>query len=238
MNPPDHPTLAPTPRTDAINTYIRTRNDYTKTDHEVWIEHSRTLERELADANAECDLHRNRLASILWSGAIDKQLCGDVQQWAADYTSELTLLRAEVREARRAWLGGDYDHLELIEAMEKFRNDRENEFDAAEAECVALRTEVERFKAALADPHALHAHCVRTLTDGQIAHLFGERMTEVANRADKAEAELATEKARLDYLAPRMEVPQISDALNGDYSRCFPIRDAIDLAMKNETKTT
>jgi hypothetical protein len=58
--------------------------------------------------------------------------------------TELVNLRAEVRQARRAWLGGDYDHLELIEAMEKFRNDRETEFDAAEAECIALRSRAEK----------------------------------------------------------------------------------------------
>ena len=58
--------------------------------------------------------------------------------------TELINLRAEVRQARRAWLGGDYDHLELIEAMEKFRNDRETEFDAAEAECIALRSRAEK----------------------------------------------------------------------------------------------
>jgi hypothetical protein len=54
------------------------------------------LSAELTAAKAECDLHRNRLASILWSGTIDKQLCGDVQKWADDYTAELTRLRAEV----------------------------------------------------------------------------------------------------------------------------------------------
>jgi hypothetical protein len=51
---------------------------------------------ELAAAKAECDLNRTRLASILWSGAIDKHTCGDVQKWTEDYTAELTRLRAEV----------------------------------------------------------------------------------------------------------------------------------------------
>jgi len=37
---------------------------------------------------------------------------------------------------------------------------------------------------------------LRTLTEGQIAHLFGERMTEIVNRAEKAEAE-CLEQARL-----------------------------------------
>jgi outer membrane murein-binding lipoprotein Lpp len=49
---------------------------------------------ELAAAKAECDLNRTRLASIFWSGAMDKFTGGDVQKWAADYTAELARLRA------------------------------------------------------------------------------------------------------------------------------------------------
>jgi len=40
-----------TPRTDMIDTYIRTRNDYTKTDHQVWREHAGILESKLAALN-------------------------------------------------------------------------------------------------------------------------------------------------------------------------------------------
>jgi chromosome segregation ATPase len=54
------------------------------------------LEIELADANAECDLNRTRLASLFWSGALDKYTGGDVQRWAEEYTSERARLRAEV----------------------------------------------------------------------------------------------------------------------------------------------
>jgi DNA repair exonuclease SbcCD ATPase subunit len=53
------------------------------------------------------------------------------------------------------------------------------------------QSRAEKAEAAFADPHTLHAHCLRTLTEGQIAHLFGERMTAIVNRAEKAEAELA-----------------------------------------------
>ena len=45
----------------------------------------------------------------------------------------------------------------------------------------------EKAEAALTDPQQLHAHCLRTLNEGQIAHLFGERMTEIVNRAEKSE---------------------------------------------------
>lgn len=53
------------------------------------------------------------------------------------------------------------------------------------------------------DPHRLHAHCVRHLTDLQVSHLFGERMTAVANDRDKLEAEnaeLLKDKERLDWI--------------------------------------
>ena len=60
----------------------------------------------------------------------------------------------------------------------------------------------ERAEAALADPQQLHAHCLRTLNEGQIAHLFGGRMTEIVNRA---EAELATERDAANSRADRAE---------------------------------
>jgi hypothetical protein len=56
----------------------------------------REAQRELTAAKAERDLAITRLASILWSGAIDNQLCGDVQKWNDDYTAERDRLRAEV----------------------------------------------------------------------------------------------------------------------------------------------
>ena len=49
------------------------------------------------------------------------------------------------------------------------------------------------------DPHRLHAHCVRHLTDAQVAHLFGERMTEVANDRDRLEAANVALKIALDH---------------------------------------
>ena len=43
--------MSDTPRTDAANTYIRTRRDFTITDHQVWQEHGEHLECELNEAN-------------------------------------------------------------------------------------------------------------------------------------------------------------------------------------------
>jgi hypothetical protein len=71
----------------------------------------------------------------------------------------------------------------------------------------------------------------------EIVHEFIKGQQARIHHCQDLEAELATERARLDYLALRMEVPQVADALNCDYSRCLPIRDAIDAAMKNKTPT-
>jgi hypothetical protein len=40
-----------TPRTDAVDAYIRTRREFSITDHQVWQEHGEHLERELNEAN-------------------------------------------------------------------------------------------------------------------------------------------------------------------------------------------
>jgi len=183
MNPPDQPT----PRTDAA--WAKTFEDelnifWSGNAANKMREECATLERELADAKAECDLHRNRLASILWSGAIDKQLCGDVQQWADDYIAELTRLRAEV----------------------------------------------ERLTKQIKDDNRSYG-CELRDANGTI----WQQATKDHARAEKAEAELITEQTRLDYLGLHMGTRMVAEALNCDYSKCFPIRDAIDLAMKNET---
>ena len=272
--------------------------------------------------NAAIDLYaKQRTDSFLKSGNV-----GIGVMWvnyAHELEHELTRLRADLAIAEN-WVEHHSTHAnDLI------------------GENTRLRAENERLTGWLEDPHALHAHCLRTLTEGQIAHLFGERMTAIVNRAEKAEAEverwktvaakmseerehnaneasrlraeverlhgccdelhyvidnagypsgkdynditaraeraeaaladwsvlkgwggtpeiihefikgqqnrihhcqdleaeLITERARLDYLGLHMGMPQVSEALNLPFSQCFPIRDAIDLAMKNESTT-
>jgi hypothetical protein len=85
--------------------------------------------------------------------------------------------------------------------------------------------------AELEDPQKLHAHCLRTLNEGQIAHLFGERMTEIINRAERAEAELATERARLDAGTILLTV-----AGERVWHCGVDLRAAIDAAMKEGAK--
>jgi hypothetical protein len=59
-----------------------------------------------------------------------------------------------------------------------------------------LRERVAGLEAAWCDPMVLHNHCVRNLTQAQVAHLFGERMTEIMNQLAAALAE-NQEQARL-----------------------------------------
>lgn len=58
---------------------------------------ARHLEEAFEDARRELETTNTRLASILWSGALDDKLCGDIQKWAKDYTAEMAGLRAELR---------------------------------------------------------------------------------------------------------------------------------------------
>lgn len=71
-------------------------------------------------------------------------------------------------------------------ALEAYKRDLAD----IKAERDQLRAECERLKAFVDTPHALHAHCLRTLTDLQIAHLFGEKHTENLNTLRARIAEL------------------------------------------------
>ena len=69
-----------------------------KNEREWWAQRTiEKLETELAAEKAECNLNRTRIASLFWSGALDKYTGGDVQRWAEEYTSERARLRAEVK---------------------------------------------------------------------------------------------------------------------------------------------
>ena len=141
--------------------------------------------------------------------------------------------RTDAYEYKAGWAAANYG--EPWKPMD-FARELERELTALTAERDQLRAEVERFKEWLADPHALHAHCLRTLTEGQIAHLFGERMTEIVNRVERAEAELATERARLDWLRDNVEEIYSKDQHGIVYLSGDNIRAAIDAGIKEGAK--
>lgn len=47
--------MTTTPRTASVASHLRTRSEFQKTDHQVWMEHSEKLELELADALKRID---------------------------------------------------------------------------------------------------------------------------------------------------------------------------------------
>ncbi len=127
-------------------------------------------------------------------------------------------------------------------------NKMRDECATLERELTRLRAEVERWQTVAAEMSQQREH-----NANEAARLRAEveRLTKACNqfsnseisqgswraRAEKAEAELITEQTRLDYLGLHMGTRMVAEALNCDYSKCFPIRDAIDLAMKNESNT-
>jgi hypothetical protein len=114
--------------------------------------------------------------------------------WLAELdaaVAERDSLRAEV-ERLTAKIGNQADRIRYLEGATNHATGTPLSKAIARAE---------KAEAAFADPHTLHAHCLRTLTEGQIAHLFGERMTAIVNRAEKAEAELAEAKVERETIA-------------------------------------
>jgi len=133
MNPPDKPCQA-TPAGDLRQQILDSR--VPKNEREWWA--SRTIEKletELAAAQSERDLAITRVASILWSGAIDKHTCGDVQKWTEDYTAELTRLRAELAVAEN-WVEHHSKHADdLIAENVRLRARAENAEDIIRSLC-------------------------------------------------------------------------------------------------------
>jgi hypothetical protein len=112
--------------------------------------------------------------------------------FARQLETELARLRAEVSEARRAWLGDDYGHLPLVEALEKFCSDSDAESDRADVlyqrSCEVehkLRAEVERLTKRIADDNKAYG-CELRDPNGTI----WEQAAKDHARAARAEAAL------------------------------------------------
>jgi hypothetical protein len=97
---------------------------------------------------------------------------------------ELTALRAEVYQARRAWLGDDYGHLPLIDALEKFRSDS----DAEENRSLVF------YQRACEVEHQLRAEVERWQT---VAATMSEEREHNANEASRLRAEVERLKEQL-----------------------------------------
>ena len=183
---------------------------------------ARTLETELAAAKAECDMHLTRLASIFWSGAIDKLTGGDIQKWAVDYTSELACLRAEVERLKTC---GIVELAAVNSSVLEYCKHWEARAERAEAERNQLRAEVERLKTGgIVELAAINSSVLEYCKHWEA-------------RAERAEADLATERARLDWLmAGGMCLVQHSGGFHVSRLHCQVSRAAIDLGMKEDAK--
>lgn len=162
-----------------------------KNEREWWA--SRTIEKletELAAARSERDLAITRVASILWSGAIDKHTCGDVQKWAADYTAELARLRADLE---RFTGHGLLDCHAICDQR-----------DTAVARAEKAEAEVERLKKQIKDDNRAYG-CELRDPNGTI----WEQAAKDHARAERAEAE-RLEQARLLGMSGEREAALLS----------------------------
>lgn len=124
--------MSDTPRTEAVNQYLRTRRDYTKTDHEVWMNHGIQLERELNAAN-----ERIKRLEEMYEGEIgeNEQFLGSNLQglltrelnWSKERIKQLEswIESLEVLEQHsgilpeREWFGSEIGYLRKGEAVYK-----------------------------------------------------------------------------------------------------------------------
>jgi hypothetical protein len=221
MNPPDQPCQA-TPAGDLRQQILDSR--VPKNEREWWA--SRTiekLERELTETErlrfgADADRRRLRAEVERWK-TVATQMTAEREHNA----NEASRLRAEV-ERLTAKIGNQADRIRYLEGATNHATGTPLSQAIARAE---------KAEAELADWSVLN------LWGGtpEIVHEFIKGQQTRIHHCQDLEAELITERARLDYLGLHMGMPQVSEALNLPFSQCFPIRDAIDLAMKNETTT-
>ena len=232
MNPPNQLTIAPTPRTDAA--YFATGATMYSLAGEM-----KLIERELAAAKAECERltanQRQPAEDIFVSHLCDEitRLRAEVERWktvAAQMSeqrehnaNEASRLRAEA-ERLTAKIGNQADRIRYLEGATNHATGTPLSQAIARAE---------KAEAELADWSILN------LWGGtpEIVHEFVKGQQNRIHHCQDLEAELDSERTRLDYLALHMGTRMVAEALNCDYSKCFPIRDAIDLAMKNESNT-
>ena len=186
-------------------------------------------------SNAETELARLRadLERITGHGMLDCHAICDQRDAAV---AERDQLRAEVSEARRAWLGDDYGHLPLIEALEKFRSDSDAQSDRADVlyqrSCEvehALRAEVERLKGLASWANTCIHH-----NDAERARYGHVCLVCTSTRAEKAEAALAEVEGQTS--ATLLKMQQTNSDLRAEVERLKDggvqrIKDALATAL-------
>jgi hypothetical protein len=222
MNPPNHPT----PRTDAAwsKTFQGELNQFWSGNAANQMrDECEKLERELTETErlrfgADADRRRLRAEVERW-----KTVAAKMSEEREHNANEASRLRAEV-ERLTTKIGNQADRIRYLEGATNHATGTPLSQAIARAE---------KAEAELADWSVLKGWGGTP----EIVHKFIKGQQTRIHYCQNLEAELITERARLDYLGLHMGMPQVSEALNLPFSQCFPIRDAIDLAMKNETTT-
>jgi chromosome segregation ATPase len=220
MNPPNHPT----PRTDAAwsKTFQGELNQFWSGNAANQMrDECEKLERELTETErlrfgADADRRRLRAEVERW-----KTVAAQMSEQREHNANAAALSRAEV-ERLTTKIGNQADRIRYLEGATNHATGTPLSQAIARAE---------KAEAELADWSVLN------LWGGtpEFVHEFVKGQQNRIHHCQDLEAELITERARLDYLDLQMGMPQVSEALNLPFSQCFPIRDAIDRAMKNET---
>lgn len=249
-----------TPRTDAA-LYPMNRVDI------VWPDFARTLERELAAAKAECErLTANQrqpaedifvshlcdeLARLRAELAVAENWVEHHSQHADDLIGENVRLRALFPAILAALRNGGGCTTDVgVEFLECVPNEVASVVSRLRAEVERLTKACDKFsnsEISQGDWKARAEKAEAELADWsvlkgwggtpEIIHEFIKGQQHRIHYCQNIEAELDSEQTRLDYLGLHMGTRMVAEALNCDYSKCFPIRDAIDLAMKNESNT-
>ena len=113
-----------------------------------------------------------------------------IQMYASDHSAAIVTPHEKIAElfkqrddSRRALAAAETNLAKLYAQ----REDAQAEMSEMVKQLSDAWEEIERLKT----PAVLHAHCVRYMTEAQIAHLFGERMTKIVNELAVAQATLA-----------------------------------------------
>jgi hypothetical protein len=222
MNPPNQPTIAPTPRTDSLQAPAPYGN-YFSASASDFRDLARILERELADAKAECE--RFRLCTLKQDGEIARLRAelAVAENWVEHHSKHADdLIGENVRlRADRRW------HPMCQTKNPQMSTTQPTEAQYQLAHIIRQSSTQERAAQLIADSEA---RAVERLKEQ--LRIKSAASAHALHWAEKAEAErdaLAKDKARLDWLAVSdtwFDYPA-TESFNPE-----TFRDAIDAAMK------
>ena len=165
------------------------------------------------------------------------QLRADVEQWELAFQEEFAQADSVERELEQAIITRDAACIKLSGELREARA----EVDSIKQEIEMVEHRAYRAEAKISN----QADRIRYL-EGATNHATGTPLSQAIARAERAEAELATERARLDYLSTRGFEHlhhETGDHLGYEWTissysepEDVTLRDAIDAEMREEAK--